>query len=264
MPTPTRRHGLAAARRIAVELTPQAVEQIASRVAQLLHHQPPTQTASPAANAGWMTAKELAQHLKLNPAWVYEHANELGAIRTGNGPKARIRFDLHTATQALKQHQRQTTPAPATPPRRTPSRAPRPTPPTRRCCRSATHTPAASAAASAGLPAPIPAADSGSADGTPGHRRITAKTPETADSTSVCASASTANARPSPARARACDCGCGGGWNKRTAAIELENMLARVKAEVWTPPRPRPRESTCRTPACRAFTSTARSGCRPR
>jgi pyruvate/2-oxoglutarate dehydrogenase complex dihydrolipoamide acyltransferase (E2) component len=118
MSPPTRRHGLAAARRVAVELTPQAVEQIATRVAQLIHHQPPTQT--PAATApGWMTAKELAQHLKLNPAWVYEHAQELGAIRTGTGPKARIRFDLHTATQALKNHQPQTTAtAPAAPRRK--------------------------------------------------------------------------------------------------------------------------------------------------
>jgi hypothetical protein len=72
-----------------------------------------------------MTAKELAQHLKLKPAWVYEHAQELGAIRTGTGPKARIRFDLHTATQALKQHQRQPIPAAATGSRRKP---PRPAP----------------------------------------------------------------------------------------------------------------------------------------
>ncbi len=122
---PARRQGLAVARHIAVELTPQAVEQIAGRVAQLLRHQQPPPPASPTPTPSWMTAKELAHHLKLNPAWVYEHAQELGAIRTGTGPKARIRFDLHTATQALKQHQRQTTPAAATTPRRKP---PRPTP----------------------------------------------------------------------------------------------------------------------------------------
>jgi hypothetical protein len=125
MPNAKRRRGLAAARHIAVELTPQTVEQIASRVAQLLrHHQPPA-PASPPAAPPWMTAKELAHHLKLNPAWVYEHADELGAIRTATGPKARIRFDLHTATQALKQHQRQPGPAPTARPRRTP---PRPAP----------------------------------------------------------------------------------------------------------------------------------------
>jgi hypothetical protein len=124
MPTPQRRHGLAAARRIAVELTPQTVEQIATRVAQLMRHQPPPDQTSPTGTPGWMTAKELAAHLKLNPAWVYEHAQELGAIRTGTGPKARIRFDLHTATQALTHQQ----PAAATPRRKpTPHPAPYPT-----------------------------------------------------------------------------------------------------------------------------------------
>jgi hypothetical protein len=114
-PTPRRRTGLAAtARHVAVDLTPQAVEQIATRVAHLLHHDQ-TQTDTPI-QTGWMTAKELAAHLKLNPAWIYEHADELGAIRTGDGPKARIRFDLHTATQALKRHERQT-PAPTSAPR---------------------------------------------------------------------------------------------------------------------------------------------------
>lgn len=122
MSPPTRPRGLAAARHIAVELTPHTVEQIASRVAQLLHHHQPPAPASPPPAPAWMTAKELAQHLKLNPAWVYEHAQELGAIRTGNGPKARIRFDPHTATQALKQHQRQPVQAAAARSRRTPAR----------------------------------------------------------------------------------------------------------------------------------------------
>ncbi len=35
---------------------------------------------------------------------------------------------------------------------------------------------------------------------------------------------------------RDCDCGCGGGWNERTAAVELDNVLARVKARVWEAP----------------------------
>jgi integrase len=33
-----------------------------------------------------------------------------------------------------------------------------------------------------------------------------------------------------------CRCGCGGGWNERTARTELGNILARVRAGVWTPP----------------------------
>lgn len=96
---------------VAVELTPQTVEQIAIRVAQLLRHQQPrAQVDGPAV---LMTVKELARHLKLNPAWVYEHAEELGAIRTGNGPKARIRFDPHTATEALRAHHAQPSRRPA-------------------------------------------------------------------------------------------------------------------------------------------------------
>jgi hypothetical protein len=54
------------------------------------------------AGVGLLTAKQLARHLGLNPSWVYEHAEELGAIRFGSGPKARIRFDLHRATRVLE------------------------------------------------------------------------------------------------------------------------------------------------------------------
>lgn len=125
MTTPARRYGLAAVRRIAVELTPQTVEQIAGRVAALLRQHPPPPAAGRPPAQTWMTVKELAHHLKLNPAWVYEHAEELGAIRTGSGPKARIRFDLHTATEALKRHQRQ---PPANTPRRKPTPGPSPYP----------------------------------------------------------------------------------------------------------------------------------------
>jgi integrase len=35
---------------------------------------------------------------------------------------------------------------------------------------------------------------------------------------------------------RDCDCGCRGGWNERTARVELDNILACVKAGVWQPP----------------------------
>ena len=38
-----------------------------------------------------------------------------------------------------------------------------------------------------------------------------------------------------------CLCGCGGGWDERAARRELGNVLARVRAGVWTPPRPQSR-----------------------
>ena len=129
-----RRRGLGGmARQVAVDLTPQAVEQVAARVAALLQRQQQNQehgeTSEP---TGMLTVSQLAQHLHLHPAWVYEHADELGAIRIGQGPKARIRFDLYTAKEALRQNQPSRAPAPApatakprpTPRRRRPSTSP--------------------------------------------------------------------------------------------------------------------------------------------
>lgn len=40
-----------------------------------------------------------------------------------------------------------------------------------------------------------------------------------------------------------CECGCGGGWTERAARTELGNILARVRAGVWTPPPPQARRS---------------------
>ncbi len=92
------------ARRVAVDLTPKAVEQVAVRVTQLLQRQHQQEQRRASEPTGMLTVAEIAKHLHLNRAWVYEHADELGAIRVGNGPKARIRFDLPTALKALERH----------------------------------------------------------------------------------------------------------------------------------------------------------------
>jgi hypothetical protein len=117
-------------RRAASELTPQTIEQIAQRVAQLLTSPRPNPTptgpgepalpgvlapsgapvpsgASPP--VALLTAGQLAQQLGVTRAWVYENAHRLGAIRLGNGPRARLRFDPQTATEALN------TPSPTPP-----------------------------------------------------------------------------------------------------------------------------------------------------
>jgi hypothetical protein len=39
---------------------------------------------------------------------------------------------------------------------------------------------------------------------------------------------------------RGCPCGCGGGWDERRARIELDNVLARVRAGIWEPRTPAP------------------------
>ncbi|MGZ4239954.1 MAG: hypothetical protein ACXVH3_32280 [Solirubrobacteraceae bacterium] len=47
-------------------------------------------------------ARQLARDLGVSLDYVYAHASELGAMRLGSGPKARIRFDLDRARQALE------------------------------------------------------------------------------------------------------------------------------------------------------------------
>ena len=54
---------------------------------------------------------------------------------------------------------------------------------------------------------------------------------------------------------RDCDCGCGGGWNERTAAVELENILARVSAGVWRKRRSSPPPVTAAVPTFDEYAS---------
>jgi hypothetical protein len=97
---PARRRGLAAApRRVAVDLTPQAVEQVAQRVAQLLQHKQLQQQPE------LITAGELARRLRVQRPWIYKHRHLLGGQRIGDGPKGPWRFDLETAKRALARHQ---------------------------------------------------------------------------------------------------------------------------------------------------------------
>jgi hypothetical protein len=72
------------------------IEAIAGRVAALLKR--------PGTSAARLLApKELASALNVSLDYVYEHAADLGAMRLGDGPKARLRFDLHTARQAMSE-----------------------------------------------------------------------------------------------------------------------------------------------------------------
>jgi hypothetical protein len=73
-----------------------------------------------------LEASQLAERLGVSREWVYEHANELGAIRIGDGPKPRLRFDPEAAAAALARRRR--TLDPVTPDERetpTPRRRPR-------------------------------------------------------------------------------------------------------------------------------------------
>lgn len=82
-----------------------------------------TATGEPPAG-GLVTATELAELLGVHRSYIYEHADDLGAVRLGDGPRARLRFDAARAVAAHKAHKvdADTPPAPSPPAaaRRTP------------------------------------------------------------------------------------------------------------------------------------------------
>jgi hypothetical protein len=77
-----------------VLLSPDDVEAIARRTVELLRGERP-------ATFALVDARELASRLGVSVNYVYEHAGQLGAIRLGNGRKARLRFDVEQAREAL-------------------------------------------------------------------------------------------------------------------------------------------------------------------
>lgn len=89
----------------------EAVERLAARVAELL--EPRLVEAlevrvSARADTGQLVdAGTVAQALGLSRATIYAHAEELGAIRVGDGDKPRLRFDLERARSAWRDSSRE-------------------------------------------------------------------------------------------------------------------------------------------------------------
>jgi hypothetical protein len=118
LPPRNRAGAWARARRASVELTADAIEQIAQRVAELLRED--TEERHRDRGGGLIDATQLAQRLGVSREWVYEHANELGAVTLGSGTRPRLRFDLEVAVRVVEGRRRGTPPGP-------PPAQPRPT-----------------------------------------------------------------------------------------------------------------------------------------
>lgn len=86
------------------------VDSLAERVAELLR-------PAPSLSPGLLTAAQLAQALNVSRAWVYENAGRLGALKLGDGPRARLRFDLETARAGTRTSGVKDAPRPARRPR---------------------------------------------------------------------------------------------------------------------------------------------------
>jgi hypothetical protein len=86
-------------------LTPGDVEAIADTIAQKAL----AVVSARSTTFGLVDARELAHELGVSVDYVYAHSRELGAMRLGSGPKARIRFDLDGARRALEARAQQST-----------------------------------------------------------------------------------------------------------------------------------------------------------
>jgi hypothetical protein len=82
-----------------VRLERDQLEQLAAIIAAKLADR--ISPAPAARETGRMvTPAELAKLLGVDRGWVYEHADKLGVRRLGEGPRARLRFDVEVALAA--------------------------------------------------------------------------------------------------------------------------------------------------------------------
>ncbi len=73
-----------------VQLAPESIEAIAQRVAELIGHPEPVQ---------FIDAAEVGRRFGVSRDYVYEHAEELGAIEVGEGSRPRLRFDVKKVSE---------------------------------------------------------------------------------------------------------------------------------------------------------------------
>ena len=141
-------------------------------------------------------------------SWVYAHANELGVIRLGNGPRPRLRFDSAVVARCLLPSPRRS---------RADERSPRGT---------ATHVPL--------LPIKLDAHAAysrllGGPGCHPSRQARSSSATGQADASSPCGSAHTAGATSSRSAAAS------DGWTRAKAEAELRYVLADVERGLWAP-----------------------------
>lgn len=78
-----------------IKLDPVAVDAVAHKVVELLEQRGVQKRAL-------VDAAELARTFGIERSWVYSHAIELGAVKLGDGPKPRLRFDPEVAARVLR------------------------------------------------------------------------------------------------------------------------------------------------------------------
>jgi hypothetical protein len=84
-----------------VRLHPETEARIAQRMAvMVIRYLSRTQQAAPKRQE-YLTASEVSKTYRVHRGWVYEHAQELGAIKIGDGQRPRLRFDPEQVARRL-------------------------------------------------------------------------------------------------------------------------------------------------------------------
>ena len=83
-----------------VQLDVRSVEAIVQRLAELIGGGAGRQQ-EPAVAGRLLSASEVAERWGVDRSWVYQHAERLGAIRLGDGPRPRLRFDPQLLARRL-------------------------------------------------------------------------------------------------------------------------------------------------------------------
>jgi hypothetical protein len=76
------------------------VEAVARRVVELLEDGD-DKGAPPREGSSSLTVAEVAARYGVSRSWVYAHQRELGAMRLGSGPRARLRFNSTVVANAI-------------------------------------------------------------------------------------------------------------------------------------------------------------------
>jgi hypothetical protein len=96
----------------AVTLDPESVRAVAHAVVELLTDTPPP--------GRLVDAAEVADLLGVTRSWVYDNAERLGAVRIGDGPRGRLRFNVDRALTAWQTRDPDPEPQPRAPRPRAP------------------------------------------------------------------------------------------------------------------------------------------------
>jgi hypothetical protein len=78
---------------LVVRLDPQSLDDLAHRVADLVHQQQGAPAPKAETEGRLLSAAQVAERWGVDRSWIYEHAEQLGVRRLGTGVKPRLRFD---------------------------------------------------------------------------------------------------------------------------------------------------------------------------